>query len=120
MRNNTLTLARDKGFQPKTLSTKWTWDGNLTKKLPLITDTCELLLLHEIQMWLREDKGLEIIIGICPESDYTEYEYSVVDTREDKTKWYNSLSGSTISYAGTYPKYSKTLEVSIKEAIKLI
>jgi hypothetical protein len=50
-------LAKDKGFEAKTMSTKFTMCGYLginKANLSIINDTCDYLLLAEMQKWLRE------------------------------------------------------------------
>ena len=53
-------LAREKGFKAKTVTTKVTLDYQ-GKSSRLINETCNYLLLCEIQKWLREEFNIEVI-----------------------------------------------------------
>ena len=54
-------MAKRLGFKAKTLTTSHTLLSHVgTKSKMLINDTCELLLLHEIQAWLRKEHKIYV------------------------------------------------------------
>lgn len=56
-------LAEEKGFQAKTVTTKYTIDVILGgRKNILINDTCNYLILCEIQKWLREVHNIDVYV----------------------------------------------------------
>lgn len=59
-----LELAKEKGFEPKTLTTGWTFRSFFGGKKILINETCILLLMHEIQAWLMGE--FKIIVWVQP------------------------------------------------------
>ena len=78
-------LAAEKGFKAKALSTDWTLkDYNGKNSGFKIDNTCDYLLLCEIQKWLREEFNIEIIpypVELeqnkkeIPQSENIEYHY---------------------------------------------
>lgn len=103
-----LELAKEKGFEPKTLTTGWAFRSFFGDKKALINETCILLLMHEIQSWLREE--FKIIVWIQPsaidpeKTFYPEVEYK---------KGVSPLLG----YEFSFPK---ALESALLAGIKLI
>ncbi len=61
---DTLKLAKEKGFLPKTFSTNWTFENLLGEgkmsRGTLVNKECESNLLNEIQKWLREKHRLHV------------------------------------------------------------
>lgn len=73
-----------------------------------------------LQKWLRS-KGVEIIVGICPESDYREYEFSVVDLNGDEMFWINSLSNNDDEIQlQMFKSYENALENALQIGLRLI
>jgi len=57
-------LAKEKGFQPKTVTTKYTVDVILgSRKNILVNDTCNYLVLCEIQKWIREVHNIDVRVS---------------------------------------------------------
>ena len=65
--------AQKEGFKPHTISTIWTMNCELGIKEPaFVNENCKMLLLTEIQSWLRDQYGVNIIIRPC----WSSYEIS--------------------------------------------
>ena len=102
-------LAKGLGFKPKTLSTAHTFAHHNGVKPPiLINDTCNLLLLHEIQAWLREKFSIHVEV-----SYYKEYQYSVCILNGDG----NDTEGTEDLQNTNFKKHEEALEVGLQEAI---
>jgi hypothetical protein len=52
--------AEEKGFKPKTFTTKYTNDYLLGGKNTIITETCILLWMRELQNWLRDVHNIHV------------------------------------------------------------
>lgn len=103
-----MSLAKEKGFKAKTFSTGWTMDKFFGGKDVLVTDKCILLLMHEIQSWLREE--FKIIVWIQPSAiDPEKTFYPKVD--------YKKGASPLLGYEFSFPK---ALESALLAGIKLI
>lgn len=108
-------LAKEKGFEAKTLSTKFTMNTYLginKSKTFLINETCDYLLLTEMQKWLREkhDKYISIIFGRVGEADCTFFVelYCWVEWKSYKVE------------VEDFNTYEEALSKGLLEAFKLI
>ena len=115
-------LAREKGFEAKTLSTKFTMNAYLginKSKTFLINETCDYLLLAEMQKWLREKHNLiclvyyDTLLGYYIEDIYTE--------RNDlNPAFIKKLHEFIESKLNTFKTNEECLEKLLQEALKLI
>jgi len=102
-------LAREKGFKAKTVSTSVTLKYHLGEgKNLLINDTCDYLLLCEIQKWIREELKIDIAVfigalGYCwSGTDIVDESYVKISDLKD----------------GVYDTYEKCLESAIKQTLE--
>ena len=52
-------LAKEKGFEPHTITTIWTFKHYTeSKDRPFLNDACDCSLLNEIQKWLRDTHAI--------------------------------------------------------------
>lgn len=100
-------LAQEKGFKSKTVSTSVTLKYHLGEgKNLLINDTCNYLLLCEIQKWLREELDIHIEI--------TSHKYKIKELRSlPRSFRYNNSTDS-------FSSYEEALIAGIKETLKTI
>lgn len=108
-------LAKEKGFQTKTVTTKFTVDVILgSRKNVLVNDTCNYLVLCEIQKWLREVHGLVVESKIS--KTYFWYHWVITYKRKE--------TNTVVSVGDPYQKYyeicEQALEIGLLEGLKLI
>ena len=104
-----LELAVEKGFKPKTLTTRWTLEAKLGIKKSetfLVNETCEYLLLCEIQKWLREKHGIYLVV-----QNYSKASDEVLGFRAHIFPYLLTKAFDT---------YEEALEKGLQEALKLI
>lgn len=107
MRKRVVELARGKGFVPKTVSTKFTFDYLLGGKDVVVTELCIHLLFCEIQKWLREYCDVDVLIkSIGGKNGY----YIVIQRVFD---------GSTLFRGDNYFTFEQALEIGVKQALEL-
>lgn len=103
-------LAAEKGFKAKALSTDWTLkDYNGKNSGFKINDTCDYLLLCEIQKFIREKLNIDIfIINAYVQGNYNKYTYVArfIGGEDVNTKDFNSDT------------YEEALEAGIKEILE--
>lgn len=96
-------LAQEKGFKAKTVSTSVTLKYHLGEgKNLLINDTCNYLLLAEIQKWLRELNTPRVIIVT---TDFVAWEAEILNpdkeiiilTKNKEDKWFDSYEEALIA-----------------------
>ena len=106
-------LAQQKGFKGTVLSTNWTMKHyNGVKRLPLVTNMCEYLLLCDIQFWLRNNHFILLEISIQKPITNKRY-YSGLFL--GKIKNYNL--NETINY---FKSYEFCLEHNILKVLKVL
>lgn len=103
-------LAQEKGFQPKTVTTKFTFK-NPTESNKLINDMCKYLLLCEIQFWL----GYQFEIDILIDYDGILYDAKIIKHYEE-VSYLTSTFGDDTPYQFT--KYEDALKTAIKEVLE--
>ena len=102
-------LAHEKGFKAKALSTDWTLkDYNGKNSGFKINDTCDYLLLCEIQKWIREELKIDIAIFI----GVSGYCWSGTNISNESYVKISDLKD------GAYDTYEKCLKSSIKETLE--
>jgi hypothetical protein len=99
-------LAKEKGFIPHTITTKFTNDYLLGGKNVLINETCILLWMHELQKWLRVTHKIDILINVT--IAYSNYIPII---------WFK---GKKIKPSGRFINYENALETGLQEGLKLI
>ncbi len=111
-------LAREKGFEAKTLSTKFTMNAYLglsKSKTFLINETCDYLLLAEMQKWLREKHQIfsEVLSGEYNDIKKIRFESCIFsDLCENEDEDFDEKN--------IYDVYEDALMDSIKESFELI
>jgi hypothetical protein len=111
-------LAKDKGFEAKTMSTKFTMCGYLginKANLSIINDTCDYLLLAEMQKWLRDKHDIfsEVLCG----------EYNNISKIRFESCVFSDLFESEdeeFQEENIFDSYELAMVDSLKEAFKLI
>ena len=101
----TAKLAKEKDFAPHTITTKFTNDYLLGGKNIIITETCIILWMCELQKWLREVHGIDIVIS--------PYGQIVYRCNIYKNKVF-------IKAFGLNDNYEKLLETALIESLKTI
>jgi len=106
-------LAREKGFEAKTLSTSFAMAAHLgiTKKKGFLNEMCDYLLLAEMQKWLREVCKIAVMPSYSEEDVY----YYFIHT--DTTKNYSNRICSLPLRCKTY---EEALLKGLYEALQLI
>lgn len=111
-------LAKEKGFEAKTLSTKWTLNAYLgisKSKTFLVNETCDYLLLAEMQKWLRDNYQIfsEVLSGKYNDIKKIRFESCIFsDLCENEDEDFDEKN--------IYDIYEEALMDSIKDAFKLI
>lgn len=113
MEKSLLIIAREKGFRPKTFSTKWTFENMLgegkMREGTLVNPECESNLLNEIQKWLRDKHK---IFALC------------ILSKEQGDKWCFVVKQAKWSLPSVINNgehsYEEALESGLYEALKLI
>ena len=114
-------LARDKGFEAKTLSTKFTMNAYLginKSKTFLISDMCDYLLLAEMQKWLREVHNLwvEPSVNTYPKTNNIAVAiHYFIDS--EITKTYSLYELENLTHSDTF---EEALEKGLQEALNLM
>jgi hypothetical protein len=112
-------LARKRGFEAKTLPTKYTMNSLLginNSKEFLINDMCQYLLLCEMQRWLREKHDIFCEIHSIDYSDIFKIRFqSCVLSSLYKEEWDDSIEEDDV-----FDTYELALFDSIQEAFKLV
>lgn len=104
-------LAQEKGFKAKTVSTSATLKYHLGEgKNLLINDTCDYLLLCEIQKWLREDFKTDVFV-LHAKSGYW---WTILRILEESFQPRDDIKDMY------YNKYEQALIAGIKETLKTI
>lgn len=110
-----LKLAVEKGFKTKTLTTRWTLDGKLGLKKSenfLVNETCEYLLLCEVQKWLRDKYETNIVVEEIYINSQLKYASTIFsDFCDEDTEWDDD------SY---FVKYEDALMDGITDSLELI
>nr|DAI89675.1 MAG TPA: hypothetical protein [Caudoviricetes sp.] len=103
-------LAVQKGFKAKVLSTDWTLkDYNDKNSGFKINNTCDYLLLSEIQKWIREE--FEIYIQVFYHKS-GKFEAMIVNSSDNVI--------STELFGEMFISYEEALMAAIKETLKII
>jgi len=101
-------LAREKGFKAKTVSTSVTLKYHLGEgKNLLINDTCDYLLLCEIQKWIRDE--FEIYIQVFYHKS-GKFEVMIVNSSDNVI--------STELFGEMFISYEEALMSGIKQILK--
>lgn len=101
-------LAQEKGFEPKTFSTKWTFETLLgIKKDFFVNEQCFSTLLAEIQKWLIEEYN--IIVYVVPYINAPKFSFIIFKNFQDLNV-----------ESDEYSKWDQALELGLIEAIILI
>jgi len=105
---NICKLAAEKGFKAKALSTDWTLkDYNGKNSGFKINDTCDYLLLCEIQKWIREE--FEIYIQVFYHKS-GKFEVMIVNSSDNVI--------STELFGEMFISYEEALMAGIKQILK--
>lgn len=112
-------LAREKGFEAKTLSTKFTINAHLginKSKTFLINETCDYLLLAEMQKWLREKHQIysEVHSIDCTDINRMRFHSNVFSELYDE-EWNDDINEEDM-----FDTYELAIIDSLKAAFKLI
>ena len=112
-------LASKKGFEAKTLSTKWTLNAHLgisKSKTFLVNETCDYLLLAEMQKWLREKHKIYSEIHSIEYTDINRMRFqSNVFSELYSEEWNDDINEEDV-----FDTYELAVIDSLKEAFKLI
>ena len=73
-----------------------------------------------LQKWLREKHGIHVWANISSESEYEEYEHTIIVITNDKPIIMYSFLGNGWSYIGTFKTNELALENGLEKALKLI
>lgn len=93
-------LAKRKGFFPKTLTTKFTFESvnnNLKTRFVGINEMCYDLLLEEMRIWFRKEKSIEIDVFNAFESIVL----AIYDTEEKLESIERVTNGEKFDFIGT-------------------
>lgn len=119
----TLQLAKEKGFKPKTVSTSWTFKSLLGEgKLAigaLVNLQCQSNLLSEIQKWLRDEHKIDIQI-LRNKPGYDEYFVEIYKTDDSSKYDFLILKEDDGVYIKWFPKYEEAQEQALYKALMLI
>ena len=112
-------LASKKGFEAKTLSTKWTLNAHLgisKSKTFLVNETCDYLLLAEMQKWLRDTHQIfsEVLSGEYNNIKKIRFESCVF------SELYEDEYTDEIDEENVFEDHQEAMIDSLKEAFKLI
>ena len=89
-------LAKELGFKPCTMTTRFSFDEfvGIKSNTSLVTDTCYYLLLCEIQKWLREVHNIHISpMFIGPDTNKYQYRIDVEGSGNtgEYSKWFTNF-----------------------------
>lgn len=139
----TAKLAKERGFLPHTITTKFTNDYLLGGKNVMINESCILVWMCELQKWFREYHNIHIIMKpvLGSKNGYDSYpmlgwDYDIVRLNRDATNsyymgypigdWFTATEdrideGDTLADYHVHPKkYEEAFESGLLEALKLI
>lgn len=119
----TLQLAKENGFKPKTISTSWTFksllgEGKLVIGV-LVNLQCQSNLLSEIQKWLRDEHKIDIQI-LRNKPGYDEYKAEIYKTDDSSKYYFLTLKEEDNTYIKWFPEYEEALEQALHKALMLI
>lgn len=115
-------LAQEKGFKAKTVTTSVTLKYYLVEgKNLLINDTCDYLLLCEIQKWIREELNIHISVIVDGLKEYS----LIINDKLNGTRYIytenldqDHSDYHTFQDIKNFTSYEEALMAGIKEALK--
>jgi len=115
-------LAHEKGFKAKALSTDWTLkDYNGKNSGFKINDTCDYLLLCEIQKWMREELNVYISVITDSLNEYT----IIINDKLNGTRYIyteeldqDDANYHTFQDIKQFTSYEEALMAGIKETLR--
>lgn len=106
-------LSEEKGFKCRTFSTRWTMDHYIErgKAKFMVNKECMIILLAEIQSWIRENYNVDIV-SLRSFSMSNSYHYYIVNNMDfDNAYQQVCIANRT---------YEEALKEGLLEALKLI
>lgn len=109
--------ARDLGFKPKTVTTKFTHDYLLGGKNVMITETCIYLYLCEIQNWLRETYKINVFPYLeNNDSSGNNWICALFYTLEEDEEWL--IEDNVMNQHWTKCSYEEALKEGLKQGLE--
>jgi hypothetical protein len=112
--NKIIELSKSFGFDPKTVTTKYTYKYYLgSKEMPFINNTCKYLLLCEIQKWLITQYSLFINVEPFENTEgSTSFGATII--------WKNMEDEDEHPHDNFFSEYEESLRDAILESLLLI